>query len=135
MLNGIFPGDTLATHAKLHKWGMLPLQIIIPENDLQHPISDLDLELETDNSVSCLLTCFTPQSKPNQLEASHCDESQSLFLLASQIETETELDEDVSDDDDADDGDEDDDEEESSQKKKQRKVITQIIAVSGLLLS
>ncbi len=118
LLNEIFSGDTFATHAKLHKHGQLPLPIIIPEADLKHPIIDLDLD--TDNSVSCLSTYTTPQSEPNHPESSHCEALQSLFT--SQMDTETEVDEDVSDEEDVDDvvDDDDDQEGENSQKSKEK---------------
>ncbi len=90
------------------------MPIIIPEVDLKHPIIDLDLDI--DNSVSYLLTCITPQSEPNHPKSSHCDASQSLFT--SQIDTETEFDEDLSDQEDFDDDDDDDQEGENTQKTK-----------------
>ncbi len=113
----IFSGDTFATHAKLHKHGMLPLPIIIPETDLKYPVIDIDLEVDNVSSATCVSACFTPQTEPNHSESSLCSVSQSLFTASSQTETETEIDDDVSEDED-DDGDEDELEGENSQQKK-----------------
>ncbi len=99
-----FSGDTFATHAKLHKHGILLLPIIIPESDLENPVIDLDLDVETDSSVSDVSAGITPQTEPNPPEPSLCavslcgtsqsqsmfsSASQSQFILATQNKTET----------------------------------------------
>lgn len=103
-------GDTFDTHAKLHKWGMLPLPIIIPEHDLKHPIVNivLDAEAAVIPGTSC-----APQLESDVPESSWYEVSQSTSVTTQQ---DTEIDKDDSDD--KYDGDEDDDGTESHQSKK-----------------